>query len=115
MNGLIMDYELNVPAILRRGEQLFAHKQIVTRRTDKSFHRYTYADFAQRTKQLTLALKGLGLAGGRPRRHARWNHYQHLEAYFGSRSAGMVTAHAEPAAAPRRHRPTSPRTRATRR
>ena len=54
-----------VPAILRRAEQLFGHKQIVTRRPDKSFHRYSYADFAKRTKQLTLALKtpGTGLEG----------------------------------------------------
>ena len=64
MNGLIMDYELNVPAILRRGEQLFPDKEIVTRRPDKSFHRYTYADFAGRTKQLALALRGLGLEDG---------------------------------------------------
>ena len=31
MEGLIMDYELNVPAILRRGEQLFGDREIVTR------------------------------------------------------------------------------------
>ena len=28
MQGLTMDYELNVPAILRRGEELFGHKTI---------------------------------------------------------------------------------------
>jgi fatty-acyl-CoA synthase len=91
VNGLIMDYELNVPAILRRAEQLFGHKEIVTRRTDKSFHRYTYADFAKRTKQLTLALKGLGLQEGDRVGTFAWNHYQHLEAYIGLPVAGMVT------------------------
>ncbi|MDF2749109.1 MAG: fatty-acid--CoA ligase, partial [Gaiellaceae bacterium] len=91
MNGLIMDYELNVPAILRRAEQLFGHKEIVTRRTDKSFHRYTYAEFAERTKRLTLALKGLGLREGDRVGTFAWNHYQHLEAYIGLPVAGMVT------------------------
>ena len=49
-NGLIMDYQLNVPAILRRAEQLFAHKEIVSRLPDKSFHRTTYADFVPRSR-----------------------------------------------------------------
>ena len=61
MRGLIMDYQLNVPAILRRAEQLWGAKEIVSRLPDKSFHRYTYADFARRAKQLALALEGLGL------------------------------------------------------
>ena len=33
-----------MPAILRAATY-FAHKEIVTRLPDKSFHRYTYADF----------------------------------------------------------------------
>jgi hypothetical protein len=36
VEGLIMDYELNVPAILRRGEQLFGDREIVTRLPDRS-------------------------------------------------------------------------------
>ena len=91
MNGLIMDYELNVPAILRRAEQLFSDKEIVTRRADKSFHRYTYADFVRRTKQLALALRGLGLEDGDRVGTFAWNHYQHLEAYIGCPVAGLVT------------------------
>ncbi len=91
MNGLIMDYELNVPAILRRAEQLFSDKEIVTRRADKSFHRYTYADFVRRTKQLARALRGLGLEDGDRVGTFAWNHYQHLEAYIGCPVAGLVT------------------------
>ncbi|MGH3033174.1 MAG: long-chain fatty acid--CoA ligase [Gaiellaceae bacterium] len=90
MEGLIMDYELNVPAIMRRAEQLFGTKEIVTRLPDKSFHRYTYADFIRRAKQLTLALRGLGLNEGDRVATFGWNHYQHLEAYLGVPVAGMV-------------------------
>ena len=57
MNGLIMDYGLNIPSILRRGEQLFGRKEIVTRLPDKSFHRYTYADFGRRAKRLGSAFR----------------------------------------------------------
>ena len=72
MDGLIMDYQLNVPAILRRGEQLFGDKEIVTRLPDKSWHRYTYAEFAPRATRLAAALRNeLGPGGRRPRRHLR--------------------------------------------
>ncbi len=92
MDGLIMDYELNVPAILRRGEQLFGDKEIVTRLPDKSWHRYTYADFAPRARSLAAALrKELGLGDGDRVATFCWNHYQHLEAYIGVPVGGMVT------------------------
>jgi fatty-acyl-CoA synthase len=91
MQGLIMDYQLNVPAILRRAEQLFGHKEIVTRLPDKSWHRYTYADFAPRAKQLGLALRReLGLADGDRIATFAWNHHQHLEVYIGAPVAGLV-------------------------
>jgi fatty-acyl-CoA synthase len=85
-----MDYELNVPAILRRAESLFGRKEIVTRLPDKSFHRYTYADFAQRARRLASALLGLGLKDGDRVATLCWNHYQHLEVYFGVPISGNV-------------------------
>jgi fatty-acyl-CoA synthase len=91
MNGLIMDYELNVPAILRRAEQLFGQKPVVTRLPDKSFHSYTYADLAARTKRLASSLRKLGLSDGARIATLCWNHYQHLETYFGGPISGNVT------------------------
>ena len=91
MDGLIMDYQLTIPSILRRGESLFAQKEIVTRLPDRSFHRYTYADFARRSKQLALALGTLGLERGDRVATLCWNHYQHLETYFGAAMGGYVT------------------------
>ena len=84
MNGLIMDYELNIASILRRGEQLFGRKEIVTRLPDKSFHRYTYADFGRRAKRLGSAFRKAGLTDGARIATLCWNHYQHLEVYFGA-------------------------------
>jgi fatty-acyl-CoA synthase len=92
MQGLIMDYQLNVPAILRRGEQLHAEKEIVTRLPDRSWHRYTYGEFGERARRLGAALrKELGLADGDRVGTFCWNHYQHLETYIGAPVAGLVT------------------------
>lgn len=92
MEGLIMDYQLNVPAILRRAEQLFADKEIATRLPDRSWHRYTYADLVPRARRLAAALRNeLGLVDGDRVATFSWNHYQHLEAYIGVPVGGMVT------------------------
>jgi fatty-acyl-CoA synthase len=90
MNGLMMDYQLTLPTILRRVEAYFGAKEVVTRLPDKSFHRYTYADMARRSKQLAVALEGLGLERGDRVGTLCWNHYQHLEAYFGIPCGGFV-------------------------
>jgi fatty-acyl-CoA synthase len=80
MDGLMMDYQLTLPTILRRAESYFGGKEVVTRLPDKSFHRYTYRDMARRAKQLAVALADLGLERGDRVATLCWNHYQHLEA-----------------------------------
>ena len=57
MNGLMMDFQLTLPAILRRAETYFPHQEIDSRLPDRSFHRYTYADFGRRSRQLAVALE----------------------------------------------------------
>src|ERR671921_52868 len=90
MKGLIQNYQLTLPAILKRAEELYSRKEIVTRNPDKSFHRYTYADFVRRSKKLAVALGKLGLEKSDRVVTIAWNTYQHLEAYFGVPSAGLV-------------------------
>jgi fatty-acyl-CoA synthase len=90
VKGLMMDFPLTLPTILRRAETYFPQQEVVTRLPDKSFHRYTFADFGRRARQLAVALQGLGLAPGTRVATLAWNHYQHLEAYFGIPCAGMV-------------------------
>ena len=90
MNGLMMEYQLSLPPILRRAEKFFGDQEVVTRLPDKSFHRYTYKDMARRAKQLAVALQKLGLERGDRVATLCWNHYQHLEAYFGIPCGGFV-------------------------
>jgi len=90
MDGLMMDYQLTLPAILRRAETFFGGREVATRLPDRSFHHYTYRDMARRAKQLAVALQQLGLERGDRIATLCWNHYQHLEAYFGIPCGGFV-------------------------
>jgi fatty-acyl-CoA synthase len=90
MNGLMMDFPLTLAAIFRRAEQVFPRREIVTRRTDRSLHRYRYRDFADRTRRLASALQRLGIRPGDRVATLGWNHHQHLEAYFGIPLMGGV-------------------------
>ncbi len=90
MRGLMMDYQLTLPTILRRAEALFGKKKIITRLPDKSIHCYTYGDFAARTRKLAVALQRLGIRRGDRVATLCWNHYQHLESYFAIPCMGAV-------------------------
>ena len=84
-------YQLNIAAILRRAEQFSAPREIVTRLSDRSFHRYTYADLGRRARRLASALGGLGLEPSARVATLCWSHYQHLELYYAAPIAGYVT------------------------
>jgi acyl-CoA synthetase (AMP-forming)/AMP-acid ligase II len=90
MKGLMMDYQLTLPTILRRAETMFWKKEIVSRLPDRSVHRYTYRDFALRTKKLAVALQRLGVRNGDRVATLSWNHYRHLEAYFAIPCIGAI-------------------------
>src|SRR3954447_24284536 len=90
MDGLMMDYQLTLPTVLRRAETFFGDKEIVTRLPDRSFHRYGYRDMTRRAKQLAVGLAALGLERGDRVGTLCWNHYQHMECYFGIPCGGFV-------------------------
>jgi fatty-acyl-CoA synthase len=90
MKGLMIEYQLTLPPVLRRAETYFGEEEVATRLPDRSFHRYTYRDMAERAKRLAVALQRLGLQRGDRVATLCWNHYQHLEAYFGIPCGGFV-------------------------
>ena len=90
MRGLMMGYQLTLPAILRRAETLFWNKEIVSCLPDKIIHRYTYRDFASRARKLSVALKKLGVNEGDRVATLCWNHYQHMEVYYAAPCMGAV-------------------------
>jgi fatty-acyl-CoA synthase len=90
MEATMMNYPLTLPHILERAGRLFPKVEIVSRMPDKSLHRYTYGDFYRRSRALAEALQQAGLRRGDRVGTLMWNHYAHLEAYFGIPCAGGV-------------------------
>ena len=90
MQTTMMRYPLTLNHILERAGKLFPKSEIVSRLPDKSLHRHTYADFYRRARSLAQALIGAGLKPGERVATLCWNHYAHLEAYFGIPAAAGV-------------------------
>lgn len=90
MDGLMMNYPLTLPFMLERAGKLFPKTEIVTRLPDKSIHRTTYGEFYRRTKKLASALTKAGMKRGDRVATLSWNHWRHLECYFGIPAAGGV-------------------------
>jgi fatty-acyl-CoA synthase len=90
MDGLMMDYHLTLPTIMRRAETYFGGREVVSHIPDGSFHRCTYAEVMRRARQLGVGLAGLGLERGDRVATLCWNHYRHLEAYYGISCQGLV-------------------------
>ncbi|MFZ2158476.1 MAG: long-chain fatty acid--CoA ligase [Bradyrhizobium sp.] len=81
---------LSVNALLERAGKLFPEVEIVSRLPDKSLRRHRFADFHRRTRRLAAALLAAGLKKGDRVATLCWNHYAHLECYFGIPAAGGV-------------------------
>src|SRR5258706_11799905 len=81
---------LSLNQLLEGAGRLFPGWEIVSRMPDKSLARHRFADFYTRARKLAAGLKALGLTKGDRVATLCWNHYAHLEAYFGIPAAGGV-------------------------
>jgi fatty-acyl-CoA synthase len=90
VQATMMQYPLTLNHILERAGKIFARTEIVSRLANRSLHRYTYADFHRRARQLAQALQRAGLKPGDRVATLMWNSHAHLEAYFGIPAAGGV-------------------------
>ena len=88
--GRMMDFPLTLTHFLERARTYFPRSEIVSRNPDKSLHRYTFADFYKRTCRLANALTRLGVKAGDRVATLSWNHYRHLEVYYGVPAMGAV-------------------------
>ncbi len=86
----MMDVDLNTWTLFNHCDRHFGDVEIVTQvGIDKKF-RYTYKDFANRTRQLMNALDSLGIEQGAAVATLSWNTYRHLECYFAIPCSGRV-------------------------
>ena len=90
MLATMMDVPLTLNHVLERAGRLFPRVEIVSRQPDKTLHRTNYAAMRRRALQLAQALHQAGLRRGDRVATLMWNHYAHLEAYFGVPAAGGV-------------------------
>ena len=86
----MMEYPLTITAMLRRTEAMFSHKEIVSRRADRTLERSSYARALKRARKLGSAFAQLGVGRGDRVATLCWNHLRHLEAYFGVPCSGAV-------------------------
>ena len=71
--GRMMDFPLTLTHFLERARTFHARSEIVSRRPDRSLHRYTYADFYRRACRLANALRRLGVKPGDRIASLCWN------------------------------------------
>ncbi|HXB45154.1 MAG TPA: long-chain fatty acid--CoA ligase [Puia sp.] len=91
MEGLMMHCPLTIPMILDHGYRVYPKKEIISILPDKTRHQYTYKDLYKRSKKLMHALvHKLHVKKGDIIGTFAWNHYQHLELYYGIPGSGAV-------------------------
>jgi fatty-acyl-CoA synthase len=91
MRSTMQRVPLSINAFLERAGRIYPQSEVVSRLPDKSLHRYRFADFYRRARQLASALRAAGLRKGDRVATLSWNHYAHFECYFGIPAAGGVT------------------------
>ncbi|MEK5040174.1 long-chain fatty acid--CoA ligase [Sporosarcina sp. FSL K6-3457] len=86
----MMQTPLLLSSFVKRAEQFFPDKLIISRTAENTIHRIPYRDFAKRSRKLADALTKLGMQHGTKVGSFAWNHHRHLEAYFGVPCTGAI-------------------------
>ncbi len=89
MRSTMQDGPLLVSGILRHGQHLYGESVVVTAQAD-GYRQATFAEVGARAEQLAKALARLGMVEGDRVGTFMWNDQEHLEAYLGVPSAGLV-------------------------
>jgi fatty-acyl-CoA synthase len=90
IDNLMMEYPLTLTHFFERSRRLFGKKTLATRVPGHPLHRYTYAEFADRTMRLAGALRALGVTKGDRVATFAWNSHRHLELYWAVPLIGAV-------------------------
>jgi acyl-CoA synthetase (AMP-forming)/AMP-acid ligase II len=90
MQGTMMNYPLTLVHILERAGKVFPDRQVLSRLPDRSLHGSSWGLVYRRARALAEALQRAGLQRGDRVGTLMWNHYAHVESYFGVPAAGGV-------------------------
>ncbi len=90
MQGLMMDRELLISAIIDHAALYHGDTEIVSVNTSGGINRYGYADCRARSLKLASALKKKGMQKSDRIGTLAWNNHRHLELYYGVSGSGLV-------------------------
>ncbi|WP_153730596.1 long-chain fatty acid--CoA ligase [Sporosarcina obsidiansis] len=86
----MMQTPLILSSFITRAERFFPNKMIISRTGEDRIQRFTYREWAKRTRKLSNALTHLGMDKGTKVGTFAWNHHRHLEAYFAVPCTGAI-------------------------
>lgn len=90
MLGLMQQRPLLISSLISYAERYRPDGEVVSRMADGSIHRGTWGFIAGRAKRVANALHRLGIGRGERVATFAWNHYRHLELFFGVSGTGTV-------------------------
>ncbi len=90
MLGLMQNWPLTVDKILDHAKAWHTDREVVSRSVEGPIVRTTYAAIHTRAKQLSNALKGLGVQQGDRVATLAWNTGRHIEAWYAIMGMGAV-------------------------
>jgi acyl-CoA synthetase (AMP-forming)/AMP-acid ligase II len=90
MNGLMMNQQLSIAAIVEHAERINGDAQIVSVTAEDPRHRYTYREAFARARQLADSISGWRLTQGDRIATLAWNDYRHFETYYAAACSGYV-------------------------
>ena len=88
--GQMMHQPLLISSIIEHADRQFGKNEIVSRRVEGDIHRYTYRDCHRRARQMSNALRALGVKMGERVATLAWNGYRHMELYYAVSGSGAV-------------------------
>ncbi len=83
-------YQLNLTTLIRHAARTYPEQEIIYRRPDGGWARYTYADCYERVIRSANALRDLGLRPGDRAGVLDWNSRRHFELYYSICGIGGV-------------------------
>ena len=90
MLGLMQVRPLMISSIIEHAAANHASTEIVSKLTDGSVHRYTYADAGRRARRLAKVLLGLGVGPADRVGTLAWNSFRHFEIYYAAPGIGAI-------------------------
>ncbi len=90
MQGLMMHQQLMISDLIEHASLNHGTQEIVSRESDGSDHRYTWAECARRSKKLANALLAAGVKPGDRVATIAWNNYRHIEIYYAVAGIGAI-------------------------